>query len=1215
MANAPKLEIIIGAKTDQLKAALADLNQSLNAVTKQASDAGTQTAGSFKGADAQFGKTRAGVQSISEQLSLAKAQLIGFFSIQYGVGLAKDLIQTADAFTSMNARLKLATQSSEEYATAQKALFDVSQRTATSIESNIVLYARIADSMRAMGKSQQDALAFTELTGQAMRISGASAESAKAGVTQLAQAMASGVLRGDEFNSVMENSPRLAKALADGLGQPIGALRAMAEAGELTADKVTDALLSQTATLAAEYAKIPLTVGAALTQISNAWTQFIGEADQAEGATKSLALALSDIAKNFSEYANIVLTVGRDALVVVAGFGAIRLGAAVAEFAALIGATKASSAAMAEKAIADTQAAAAAVALVNAEKAAATQAVISAQAHKATAVAAMAEAEATLAAASAAALYGPARAAAERAVTAARAGLTTATAALSAAETANAAAIARSAAASSAAAPAVTRLALATGLLTKAMGPLLLAFLAFEGLKVAGQWLGEFAAKLVVGDQEVKKFSSGTKLGMEVAAAATAEMKLETAKLVAEIERSNKLNAFNQVGESADVARIKVETAAVGMIAAFNGIYVKSQDVAKALDALLNGVDFKSPAGIEAMQRALEVLAQTGYATGKQIDEGLGRALDKLSSEDLRLFQITAEAAFGGAAESAAKLASILDASLGSAFRRLGGDLEKFRTGIDQATKEAIGAFQAIAENARASGKEIGEAFNLALKTADTRQEVDALAQALKNAAAEGVIAGKDLEDAQTRLQAKINETAGIIDGPLADAFKRMGIKSKAELKALADQAKADFEAIKKSGTATAEGIATAEGKYKSAEAAALGVKKAAAGIAEETNNAAQEAEILGDEMSTAATSIKDAGSGAGSMAAFINDYMNAAKQLYTQLGLSKAAIDDIFLRSIDKTMDWNWAIKNAVDIYEVAVAAVERQKAEISNAAAATQRLGAYADDVTRNFNATVQAANDLALGMHNAASAGASMQAGSTDPKVNAELQQQWAAAEKLADAYRSIERSARSAAKSAEDAVRGFVSSSRSIHEELLTAQGKEDEAAASRFASRRADLEMSYKQLQVQIMIAEVQAKAAGIDTSDLSRAKSEADAAYNQAKNDLVQLEKIDAERRRKAKQDAANDAREAAAKAAADKAASDAAARQQLTNQVKPPPDNSAYGAAQAATGALANDGQRAGNTTSNTININVDGSDLLSEEQIRRKIVPVINDIINKSR
>lgn len=820
MANDLELKVIIGAKADQLKAALADLAQALNTVSAQAGQAGAQTASAFAPAEAQLGKTRAGVESVSDQLSRAKTQLIGFFSVQYGVALAKDIIQTADAFSSMNARLKLATQSSEEYATAQSALFGIAQRTATSLESNIVLYARLADSMRDMGRSQQDALAFTELTGQAMRISGASAETAKAGITQLSQAMASGVLRGDEFNSVMENSPRLARAMADGLNIPIGKLREMAEAGQLTADKVTGALLSQADTLAAEYEKIPLTVGAAMTQLSTAWTQYLGEADQAEGATKSLALAISDISANFTAYANTILTVGRDALVIWAGFKTIQLGAAVAQFFGLTAAAKASAAAMAETVAANKQAEAAATALATANRAAAAQAVARAQAHRIVAAAAMAEAEATLAAMTAAAFYGPARAAAERVVTASRTELAAATAALAAAETASAAAMATSRAAAIAAAPAVTRLAVATGLLTKSLGPLMLAFLAFEALKVAGKWLGEFAGELVHGKIKADEFGQA----MADAGPAALELKRDTEALAAAIEQSNRIAAFDHVGESAEAAQKRLRAAADAILKSFSDVAEKSGDVGKALAAAFGTADIKSGDGIDAYMLALDDLAAKGAATGAQIKKSLEDGFGKLDLSGLQAAQFAIQSSH----LEADKLASMLDVTLGAALKKLGTDAQAVNDGLSKGFRDTAQAFAIVVDNAQASAEAIKFAFDKLIDGARTKAEIDLLKVEFLALAETGKLSADEVGDAWLRLEDKLRLTAGQIDGALGDSFTRLGVKSAEAMKGAFDQMAVDFERVKQSGQASAEGIDVAYQKMKSAVVASVNAMTAA---------------------------------------------------------------------------------------------------------------------------------------------------------------------------------------------------------------------------------------------------------------------------------------------------------------------------------------------------------------------------------------------------
>ena len=150
--------------------------------------------------------------------------------------------------------------------------FDIAQRIGVPIQETATLYGKLQQAVRMLGGEQKDALTLTESISQALRISGASATEAQSSLLQFGQALASGVLRGEEFNSVVENSPRLAQALADGLNVPIGRLRKLAEEGRLTADVVVNALMGQKDKLAAEYAQLPATVSQAFTRLSNAFT-------------------------------------------------------------------------------------------------------------------------------------------------------------------------------------------------------------------------------------------------------------------------------------------------------------------------------------------------------------------------------------------------------------------------------------------------------------------------------------------------------------------------------------------------------------------------------------------------------------------------------------------------------------------------------------------------------------------------------------------------------------------------------------------------------------------------------------------------------------------------------------------------------------------------------------------------------------------------------
>lgn len=256
----------------------------------------------------QFSKAGKGAER--EATSMTKA-FAGFGRVIGTVALgllSREVVQAADAYKNMTARLQLVTSSLSELIVVQQGVFDISQRTRVNLAQTTDLYTSLARSTDALGVSQEELLSVTESINQSLIISGTSASSAQAALTQLGQGFASGVLRGEELNSVLEQAPRLARALADGLGVPIGKLRELGQAGELTADKVFRALQRSGAALNEEFAKMPLTVEQATTQAGNSISRLIGVIDKATGASSALAIAISgatrglDVALNrFSE--------------------------------------------------------------------------------------------------------------------------------------------------------------------------------------------------------------------------------------------------------------------------------------------------------------------------------------------------------------------------------------------------------------------------------------------------------------------------------------------------------------------------------------------------------------------------------------------------------------------------------------------------------------------------------------------------------------------------------------------------------------------------------------------------------------------------------------------------------------------------------------------------------------------------------------------------
>ncbi|EEU1471068.1 phage tail tape measure protein, partial [Escherichia coli] len=207
---------------------------------------------------------------------------------------------------SVNARLKQASQSSDEFASSQKVLMDISQRTGTAFSDNAALFARSAASMREYGYSAGDVLKVTEAISTGLKISGASTAEAGSVITQFSQALAQGVLRGEEFNSVNESGDRIVRALAAGMGVARKDLKAMADDGKLTADKVVPALISQLGILRDEYAAMPETVSSSITKVENAFMAWVGGANEASGVTKTLSGMLNGVAGQIDNVATAV---------------------------------------------------------------------------------------------------------------------------------------------------------------------------------------------------------------------------------------------------------------------------------------------------------------------------------------------------------------------------------------------------------------------------------------------------------------------------------------------------------------------------------------------------------------------------------------------------------------------------------------------------------------------------------------------------------------------------------------------------------------------------------------------------------------------------------------------------------------------------------------------------------------------------------------------
>ncbi|ECG7813745.1 phage tail tape measure protein [Salmonella enterica] len=212
------------------------------------------------------------------------------------------LVQIADEWNSVNARLKQASSSADDFAASQRQLMEISQRTGTAFSDNANLFSRAAASMREFGYSSDEVLKITEAVSTGLKLSGANTQEASSVITQFSQALAQGVLRGEEFNAVNEAGDRVIRALAAGIGVARKDLKSMADHGQLTIDKVVPALMSQLGSLQGEFASMPQTVSGSLQKVTNSFMAWVGGVNQATGATDALSGGLDGVAQTLDSF-------------------------------------------------------------------------------------------------------------------------------------------------------------------------------------------------------------------------------------------------------------------------------------------------------------------------------------------------------------------------------------------------------------------------------------------------------------------------------------------------------------------------------------------------------------------------------------------------------------------------------------------------------------------------------------------------------------------------------------------------------------------------------------------------------------------------------------------------------------------------------------------------------------------------------------------------
>lgn len=299
----------------------------------------------LNGMGASMGRLEASVTRTERSISSMEGAVSSLSGVAKGLMAALSVHQVAEwgnEWVTVNNKLANSVRATEQLSDVTQRVFDISQSTMSSLGATATLYGRLERATRSAGTSTQDLITLTSTINKGLAVSGATTEEASSTMTQLSQALASGVLRGEEFNSISENGSRLAVALADSLGVTIGQLRAMAAEGKLTTEVVVNGLLQQSDKIAKEFANTAMTMGQAITIATNNITKFVGESSSVQTGIKAFNTGIISLSQNLDTISTVLVALTAVMGSRFAGALAMATAAKVKDTAATIASAKAS---------------------------------------------------------------------------------------------------------------------------------------------------------------------------------------------------------------------------------------------------------------------------------------------------------------------------------------------------------------------------------------------------------------------------------------------------------------------------------------------------------------------------------------------------------------------------------------------------------------------------------------------------------------------------------------------------------------------------------------------------------------------------------------------------------------------------------------------------------------------------------------------------------
>ena len=271
----------------------------------------------------EFRQAETSARALNSSMMGVRGAIAGVVSVLASGAMAKSIIDAADAFAGMRSRIALSISAADDLLTVEKQLYAQAVANRAALEPTVALYQRLRGARADL--TNQQTLAITDAWSKTLIVSGASAQGAASATLQFSQAIAGGVLRAEEFNSIIESNIRFVKLLADSLGVSVGEIRNLVNDGVITTETIFKALADGTASLGDEFDKIPLTVSSAMTNVSNAFVAYIGNADQAAGTSAKLAGFINSVASDFDRLADMVIVAVATVGGAVAGLAAARV--------------------------------------------------------------------------------------------------------------------------------------------------------------------------------------------------------------------------------------------------------------------------------------------------------------------------------------------------------------------------------------------------------------------------------------------------------------------------------------------------------------------------------------------------------------------------------------------------------------------------------------------------------------------------------------------------------------------------------------------------------------------------------------------------------------------------------------------------------------------------------------------------------------------------